>query len=62
MSDTETTSNTSHLGIRIDNDERAKIKQAAAIEHRTESGFARFYLIKFAEQVLHEHTEKGGEA
>jgi len=40
------------LGIRIPDDLRAKIREAARIEQRTESSFARFYLSKAADAVL----------
>ena len=47
----ETTESTT-LGIRIPDDLRAKIREAARIEQRTESSFARFYLSKAADSVL----------
>ena len=40
------------LGIRIPDELRAKIREAAKLEERTESSFARFYLGKAAEAVL----------
>ena len=40
------------LGIRIPEDLRAKIREAARLEERTESSFARFHLGRAAEAVL----------
>lgn len=45
------------LGIRIPEDLRAKIKEAARLEGRTESSFARFYLSKAADKSLTEAEE-----
>lgn len=44
--------NYSVLGIRIPEDQREKIRQAAKIEERTESSFARFHLGKAADAVI----------
>lgn len=40
------------LGIAMDADTRNKIRQAAAIEERTESAFARRHLVRAAEAVI----------
>lgn len=44
------------LGIRLPEELREKIREAARLEERTESGFARFYLNKAAESVLSVET------
>jgi len=44
------------FGIRMPDELRAKVREAARIEGRTESNFARFYLTKAADQVITEHT------
>ena len=46
------TPNETVLAVRIPDDQREKIRQAAKIEERTESGFARFHLLRAAEAVL----------
>jgi uncharacterized protein (DUF1778 family) len=46
------TAETTTLGIRIPEDLRAKIREAAKLEERTESGFARYYLNKAADAAL----------
>jgi len=51
MTDEPTTTETV-LAVRIPADQREKIKQAAKIEERTESAFARFHLIPIAEDVI----------
>ena len=49
------------LGIRIPDDLRAKIREAARLEERTESSFARYYLSKAADLVLAENgTDAAG--
>jgi uncharacterized protein (DUF1778 family) len=55
--DPETDSTTTLLGIRVPAALREKIRQAAQIEGRTESGFARFYLGKAAEAALTESAD-----
>lgn len=40
------------LGIRIPEEQRAKIREAAKIEDRTESSFARYHLSKAADAVI----------
>jgi hypothetical protein len=54
MSDAESddTTGVSTLGIRIPEELRAKIREAARLEERTESSFARFYLGRAADAVL----------
>lgn len=53
MSDDERANNeVTTLGIRVPEELREKIREAARIEHRTESSFARYYLTKAAEAVL----------
>lgn len=42
---------TTILGVRLPNDLREKIKEAAIAEHRTESGFARFHLAAAVETL-----------
>ena len=42
------------LGIRIPEELRAKIREAARLEERTESSFARYYLSRAADVVLAE--------
>lgn len=49
------------LGIRVPDDLRAKIREAAKLEERTESSFARFYLGRAAEQVLAEQEAMAGQ-
>ena len=44
------------LGIRIPEDLRAKIREAARMESRTESSFARYYLSRAADAVIAEHV------
>lgn len=46
----------STLGIRIPEDLRAKIREAARLEARTESSFARYYLSRAADVVIAEHV------
>lgn len=46
----------STLGIRVPDELRAKIREAARLEGRTESSFARFYLVKAADAVIEEHA------
>jgi hypothetical protein len=50
------------LGIRINDDLRTKIREAARLEERTESSFARFYLGRAADAVLSETTNTSAEA
>jgi uncharacterized protein (DUF1778 family) len=59
---TPTTENTEAtiLGIRIPEELRGKIKEAAAREERTESSFARYYLGRAADEVL--NVREGKEA
>lgn len=40
------------LGIRIPDELRAKIREAAKLEDRTESSFARYYLGRAADTVI----------
>jgi uncharacterized protein (DUF1778 family) len=47
------------LGIRIPEDLRTRIKEAAAREERTESSFARFYLGRAADEVLSANGDGG---
>jgi uncharacterized protein (DUF1778 family) len=54
MPDDEDEATITTLGIRIPDEIRSKIKEAAKIEGRTESGFARFYLSKAADAVIAE--------
>jgi len=51
MTDENTTTETI-LAVRIPADQRDKIRQAAKIEERTESAFARFHLIPIAEDIV----------
>jgi uncharacterized protein (DUF1778 family) len=48
------------LGVRIPEDVRAKIREAAKLEERTESSFARYYLNRAAELVLGETAQREG--
>ena len=48
----ETTTTETILAVRIPADQRDKIRQAAKIEERTESAFARFHLIPIAEEIV----------
>ena len=43
------------LAVRIPSDQREKIKSAASIEERTESGFARYHLLRIADQIIFEN-------
>ncbi len=56
MSDDESapTTEMTILGIRIHDDLRNKIREAARLEERTESSFARYYLSRAADAVLTE--------
>ena len=47
ITDTETI-----LAVRIPESQREKIRTASKIEERTESGFARFHLVRAAEAVI----------
>jgi len=49
---TDETARYSVLGIRIADEQRNKIKEAAKLEDRTESSFARFHLTRAAESVI----------
>ena len=44
------------LAVRIPEGQREKIRTASKLEERTESGFARFHLIKIAEAVIADST------
>jgi uncharacterized protein (DUF1778 family) len=50
------------LGIRIPEELRTKIKEAAAREERTESSFARYYLGRAADEVLNVRDGKEASA
>ena len=50
----EDTNETTTLGIRVPDELRSKIREAAKLEQRTESSFARFYLSRAADAVLSE--------
>ena len=54
MSNDETESDPSitTLGIRVPEELRAKIREAAKLEDRTESSFARYYLSRAADAVI----------
>ena len=55
--ETENDPSITTLGIRVPEDLRAKIREAAKMEERTESGFARYYLAKAAESILAEKEQ-----
>ena len=40
------------LAVRIPEEQREKIRTASKLEERSESGFARYHLIKIAEAVI----------
>ena len=40
------------LAVRIPEEQREKIRTASKLEERSESGFARYHLIKSAEAVI----------
>jgi uncharacterized protein (DUF1778 family) len=44
------------LGVRVPEDLRSKIREAARLEDRTESSFARYYLSRAADTVLQTAT------
>lgn len=54
----EITDKTEHtvLGVRMTTEQRDRIREAARIEDRTESSFARFYLSKAADAVIELET------
>jgi len=60
--DPNDTNETTLLGIRIPEQLRARIKEAAAREERTESSFARYYLGLAADEVLTSRDGKEGAA
>lgn len=63
MPDDETDDNIiTTLGIRIPEELRAKIREAAKLEDRTESSFARYYLSRAAESVLASATPESATA
>jgi uncharacterized protein (DUF1778 family) len=57
------TPNETILAVKIPEEQREKIRAAAKLEERTESGFARFHLIRAAEAALAttETTNTGSE-
>lgn len=57
----EPTTTETILAVRIQADQRDKIKQAAKIEERTESAFARYYLIQIAEHIISKTETTGAE-
>jgi uncharacterized protein (DUF1778 family) len=50
--ETENDPSITTLGIRIPEELRAKIREAAKLEDRTESSFARYYLSRAADAVI----------
>jgi uncharacterized protein (DUF1778 family) len=57
--ETENDPNITTLGIRIPEELRAKIREAAKLEDRTESSFARYYLSRAADAVITAELEPG---
>ena len=55
--ETENDPNITTLGIRIPEELRAKIREAAKLEDRTESSFARYYLSRAADVVIAEQLQ-----
>lgn len=52
------TSEQAILGVRVPEELRAKIREAAKLENRTESSFARHYLARAADAVLADAHEE----
>jgi uncharacterized protein (DUF1778 family) len=50
--ETENDPSITTLGIRIPEELRTKIREAAKLEDRTESSFARYYLSRAADAVI----------
>jgi uncharacterized protein (DUF1778 family) len=50
--ETENDPSITTLGIRVPEELRAKIREAAKLEDRTESSFARYYLSRAADAVI----------
>jgi uncharacterized protein (DUF1778 family) len=55
--ETENDPSITTLGIRIPEELRAKIREAAKLEDRTESSFARYYLSRAADVVIAEQLQ-----
>ena len=59
--ETESDTNITTLGIRIPEELRAKIREAAKLEDRTESSFARYYLSRAADSVIASELQPAAE-
>jgi uncharacterized protein (DUF1778 family) len=55
--ETENDPSITTLGIRIPEELRTKIREAAKLEDRTESSFARYYLSRAADSVIAEQLQ-----
>jgi uncharacterized protein (DUF1778 family) len=49
------------LGIRMPEEQREKIREAAKLEERSEAGFARYHLTRIAETVIAESQAQAAE-